>query len=59
MICPPVANQVLESFKKRDGIVNTMLLSKVGDAALDMPDASVIIQISSQGGARMQARHGR
>ena len=33
---------------------HVILLSKVGDAALDMPDANVIIQIASSGGSRMQ-----
>jgi len=39
----------------RDGnIINTLFLSKVGDVALDVPDANVLIQISSHGGSRLQ-----
>jgi superfamily II DNA or RNA helicase len=33
---------------------SVLCLSKVGDVALDLPDANVLIQISSQGGSRMQ-----
>ena len=35
-------------------VVNTILLSKVGDAAIDLPEANVIIQIASHFGARRQ-----
>ena len=34
--------------------VNKMFLSRVGDVALDVPDANVIIQISSHYGSRLQ-----
>ena len=34
--------------------VNKMFLSRVGDVALDVPDANVIIQISSHFGSRLQ-----
>uniref|UniRef100_A0A7N0T0A5 DNA 3'-5' helicase n=1 Tax=Kalanchoe fedtschenkoi TaxID=63787 RepID=A0A7N0T0A5_KALFE len=45
--------QILEAFKtKRD--VNTIFLSKVGDNSIDIPEANVIIQISSHAGSRRQ-----
>ena len=34
--------------------INKLFLSKVGDVALDVPDANVIIQISSHFGSRLQ-----
>jgi DNA excision repair protein ERCC-3 len=34
--------------------INTIFLSTVGDAAIDLPGANVIIQISSHFGARRQ-----
>ena len=45
---------LLSRFKSADDPMNVIMLSNVGDAALDMPDANVIIQISSQGGGRRQ-----
>jgi DNA excision repair protein ERCC-3 len=41
-------DQIIRDFKENpDSAV--ILLSRVGDAALDMPDANVIIQVSSMG----------
>ena len=34
--------------------INTLMMSKVGDTSLDLPNASVIIQISSHTGSRRQ-----
>ena len=34
--------------------VNTIFLSKVGDNSIDVPEANVVIQISSHGGSRRQ-----
>ena len=34
--------------------VNTLFLSRVGDVALDVPDANVLIQLSAMGGSRLQ-----
>ncbi|XP_042388706.1 general transcription and DNA repair factor IIH helicase subunit XPB1-like isoform X1 [Zingiber officinale] len=45
--------RILEAFKSsRD--VNTIFLSKVGDNSIDIPEANVIIQISSHAGSRRQ-----
>ncbi|XP_047135825.1 TFIIH basal transcription factor complex helicase XPB subunit-like isoform X1 [Hydra vulgaris] len=35
-------------------LVNTIFISKVGDTSFDMPEANVLIQISSHGGSRRQ-----
>lgn len=45
--------EVIEKFKNSDN-VNCLFLSKVGDIALDIPNASVIIQIASHFGSRRQ-----
>ena len=45
--------RVLHAFKFSDEI-NTIFLSKVGDNSIDIPEANVIIQISSHGGSRRQ-----
>ena len=45
--------RVLHAFKYSDE-VNTIFLSKVGDNSIDIPEANVIIQISSHGGSRRQ-----
>ena len=45
--------QIIKDFKENPDS-HVILLSRVGDAALDMPDANVIIQISASGGSRMQ-----
>ncbi|XP_047971960.1 general transcription and DNA repair factor IIH helicase subunit XPB1-like [Salvia hispanica] len=49
----PERTKILEAFKtSRD--VNTIFLSKVGDNSIDIPEANVIIQISSHAGSRRQ-----
>jgi DNA excision repair protein ERCC-3 len=45
--------RVLHAFK-HDSRVNTVFLSKVGDNSLDIPEANVLIQISSHAGSRRQ-----
>lgn len=45
--------RVLDHFKHSNK-VSTIFLSKVGDNAIDIPEANVIIQISSQFGSRRQ-----
>ncbi|GLJ09975.1 hypothetical protein SUGI_0119420 [Cryptomeria japonica] len=45
--------EVIKRFKESDKGF-TVLLSKVGDTSLDLPEATVVIQISSQGGSRRQ-----
>ena len=44
----------IRSFKTPSSGVNKLFLSRVGDVALDVPDANVIIQISSHYGSRLQ-----
>jgi DNA excision repair protein ERCC-3 len=44
---------ILEAFKTSSD-VNTVFLSKVGDNSIDIPEANVIIQISSHAGSRRQ-----
>lgn len=44
---------VLSRFQ-HDPTVNTVFISKVGDTAIDLPEANVIIQISSHFGSRRQ-----
>ncbi|KAL0225269.1 hypothetical protein RCL1_003181 [Eukaryota sp. TZLM3-RCL] len=46
----------LNRFQSRDGdsMVKSLFISKVGDNSIDLPDANVLIQISSQGGSRRQ-----
>ena len=46
-------NSILENFRRDDGI-NVLLITKVGDISIDIPNANVIIQISSHFGSRMQ-----
>ena len=46
-------NQVLQKFK-HDDKVKTVFISKIGDQAIDLPDANVLIQISFHFGARRQ-----
>ncbi len=43
----------LKDFKREDGI-NILLMTKVGDISIDIPNANVIIQVSSHFGSRMQ-----
>lgn len=45
--------QILQNFKHNPKI-NTILISKVGDTSFDLPEANVLIQISSHGGSRRQ-----
>lgn len=45
--------KILEAFKTSRN-VNTIFLSKVGDNSIDIPEANVIIQISSHAGSRRQ-----
>lgn len=45
--------KILEAFKTSPN-VNTVFLSKVGDNSIDIPEANVIIQISSHAGSRRQ-----
>lgn len=44
---------LLDNFQNNDS-VNTILLSKIGDTSLDLPEATVLIQISSHYGSRRQ-----
>jgi len=44
--------KVIENFRHHE--INTFFISKVGDEAIDLPDANVIIQVSSHYGARRQ-----
>ncbi|XP_022736909.1 DNA repair helicase XPB1 isoform X2 [Durio zibethinus] len=45
--------KILQAFKTSPD-VNTIFLSKVGDNSIDIPEANVIIQISSHAGSRRQ-----
>ena len=45
--------EALNDFKKENGI-NILLMTKVGDISIDIPNANVIIQVSSHFGSRMQ-----
>lgn len=45
--------RILENFQHNDNI-NTLFLSKIGDTSLDLPEATVLIQISSHFGSRRQ-----
>lgn len=45
---------ILKLFKQRSSLCPCIGLSKVGDTALDIPEANVIIQVSSHFGARRQ-----
>ncbi|KAG5563298.1 hypothetical protein RHGRI_005893 [Rhododendron griersonianum] len=45
--------KILDTFKHSRN-VNTIFLSKVGDNSIDIPEANVIIQISSHAGSRRQ-----
>ncbi|KFA53824.1 hypothetical protein S40293_01682 [Stachybotrys chartarum IBT 40293] len=44
---------ILENFQHGD-LINTLFLSKIGDTSLDLPEATVLIQISSHFGSRRQ-----
>jgi DNA excision repair protein ERCC-3 len=45
---------ILNLFREANSGLNCILMSKVGDTSLDLPNASVIIQISSHFGSRRQ-----
>ncbi|XP_072179023.1 general transcription and DNA repair factor IIH helicase/translocase subunit XPB-like [Diadema setosum] len=45
--------QILQNFQHNPA-VNTIFISKVGDNSFDLPEANVLIQISSHGGSRRQ-----
>lgn len=45
--------KILSQFQKNNQI-NTIFLSKVGDTSIDLPEATVLIQISSHFGSRRQ-----
>jgi DNA excision repair protein ERCC-3 len=45
--------RILTQFQ-RNPVCNTIMLSKVGDTSIDLPEANVIIQISGQYGSRRQ-----
>ncbi|XP_076361486.1 ATP-dependent DNA helicase hay isoform X2 [Tachypleus tridentatus] len=45
--------QILQNFKYNPQ-VNTIFVSKVADTSFDLPEANVLIQISSHGGSRRQ-----
>lgn len=45
--------QILQNFKYNPR-VNTIFVSKVADTSFDLPEANVLIQISSHGGSRRQ-----
>ncbi|KAJ3221487.1 hypothetical protein HK099_003465 [Clydaea vesicula] len=47
-------SKVLDLFRKGDPKFRTIFLSKVGDTSLDLPEATCLIQISSQFGSRRQ-----
>ncbi|OQV16193.1 TFIIH basal transcription factor complex helicase XPB subunit [Hypsibius exemplaris] len=45
--------QILQNFQHNPRL-NTIFVSKVADTSFDLPEANVLIQISSQGGSRRQ-----
>ncbi|CAF0957967.1 unnamed protein product [Adineta steineri] len=45
--------QILQNFQHNPRI-NTIFVSKVADTSFDLPDANVLVQISSHGGSRRQ-----
>eukprot|EP00948_MAST-09A_sp_MAST-9A-sp1_P001096 g1096.t1 len=46
--------RAFELFKMDTRLVNTLFVSKIADVAIDLPEASVIIQVSSHYGSRRQ-----
>jgi len=46
-------NRIFSGFRHGSGL-NTIAISKVGDVAIDLPEANVIIQVSSHFGSRRQ-----
>jgi DNA excision repair protein ERCC-3 len=47
-------SQILDMFRQGHPLFQTIFLSKVGDTSLDLPEATCMIQISSQFGSRRQ-----
>ena len=45
---------ILQNFRSETGLCKTICLSKVGDTSIDLPEANVIIQISSHYSSRRQ-----
>lgn len=45
---------ILQKFREGHSQFQTIFLSKVGDTSLDLPEATCIIQVSSQFGSRRQ-----
>lgn len=59
--CPEIHGETPENVRssifhefKNGSKVNTLILSSVGDKAIDLPSASVVVQVCSNYGARMQ-----
>lgn len=50
--CPQEERANIISHFKYGTVINTLFISKVGDSALDIPDANVIIQLSSMFGSQ-------
>ena len=48
-----VSNDILEDFRN-DSDINILLMTKVGDISIDIPNANIIIQVSSHYGSKMQ-----
>jgi DNA excision repair protein ERCC-3 len=46
-------SNILENFR-RNPKINTIFVSRIADTSFDLPDANVVIQISSHGGSRRQ-----
>jgi DNA excision repair protein ERCC-3 len=46
--------RILNHFRQGHELFRTIFLSKVGDTSLDLPEATCLIQISSQFGSRRQ-----
>lgn len=46
--------RILQAFRDGHPLFQTIFLSKVGDTSLDLPEATCLIQISSQFGSRRQ-----
>ena len=50
----PVRQRELLYAQFRDGQINTLVLSKVGNFSIDLPDANVLIQVSGMFGSRQE-----
>jgi len=46
--------EIFANFNRVGGHINTILVSKIGDNAIDLPSANIIIQVSSHFAARRQ-----